>query len=241
MYEAGLTRWGQVSRLSDGQISEVLAWCPEDALDILQANSGTVRNSEDQSGPLVNCQSTGTSFPVSAGDLPVLSMQVTNSPDRSSESSEFLVPEDNWESWVAMSLHHYHDLWAEPPVSCWSQQAWESLLQLIPNRERGEEMEIRVPETASLSGLLACPPPTQLEGEGHVEVYYGRGRLEEVEDWATRWQHSGGLLLKGPVIVLPLGPSTGLERRVNQLRAMRNSQGRQMVDHASFVTFRIHI
>ena len=36
-------------------------------------------------------------------------------------------------------------------------------------------------------------------------------------------------------------PSTCLRRRVNQLRAMRNSQGRQVVDHASFVTVREHV
>ena len=50
----------------------------------------SMRTSEDQSGPLVTCTgnpclSTGTSSPVSTGDLPGLSMQVTNGPDRSSE------------------------------------------------------------------------------------------------------------------------------------------------------------
>ena len=49
-----------------------------------------MRTSEDRSGPLVTCtgnpcQSTGTSSPVSTGDLPVLPVQVTNCPDRSSE------------------------------------------------------------------------------------------------------------------------------------------------------------
>ena len=49
-----------------------------------------MRTSEDRSGPLVTCtgnpcQSTGTSSPVSTGDLPVLPVQVTNGPDRSSE------------------------------------------------------------------------------------------------------------------------------------------------------------
>ena len=49
-----------------------------------------MRTSEDRSGPLVTCtgnpcQSTGTSSPVSTGDLPVLPVQVTNVPDRSSE------------------------------------------------------------------------------------------------------------------------------------------------------------
>ena len=49
-----------------------------------------MRTSEDRSGPLVTytgnpCQSTGTSSPVSTGDLPGLSMQVTHGPDRSSE------------------------------------------------------------------------------------------------------------------------------------------------------------
>ena len=48
-----------------------------------------MRTSEDRSGPLVTCtgnpcQSTGTSSPVSTGDLPVLPVQVTNGPDRSS-------------------------------------------------------------------------------------------------------------------------------------------------------------
>ena len=46
--------------------------------------------SEDRSGPLVTCtgnpcKSTGTSSPVSTGDIPVLPVQVTNGPDRSSE------------------------------------------------------------------------------------------------------------------------------------------------------------
>ena len=50
-----------------------------------------MRASEDRSGPLVTCtgnpcQSTGTSSPVSTGDLPVLPVQVTNGPDRSSEA-----------------------------------------------------------------------------------------------------------------------------------------------------------
>ena len=49
-----------------------------------------MRTSEDRSGPLVTCtgnpcQSTGTSSPVSTGDLPVLAMQVTHGPDQSSE------------------------------------------------------------------------------------------------------------------------------------------------------------
>ena len=49
-----------------------------------------MRTSEDRSGPLVTCtgspcQSTGTSSPVSTGDLPVLPVQVANGPDRSSE------------------------------------------------------------------------------------------------------------------------------------------------------------
>ena len=49
-----------------------------------------MRTSEDRSGPLVTCtgnpcQSTDTSSLVSTGDLPGLSMQVTNGPDRSSE------------------------------------------------------------------------------------------------------------------------------------------------------------
>ena len=53
-----------------------------------------MRTSEDRSGPLVTCtgnpcQSTGTSSPVSTGDLPVLPVQVTNGPDR---SSEVLIP-----------------------------------------------------------------------------------------------------------------------------------------------------
>ena len=52
---------------------------------------GPMRASEDQSRPLVTCtgspcQSTGTGSPVSTGDLPVLPVQVTNGPDRSSES-----------------------------------------------------------------------------------------------------------------------------------------------------------
>ena len=51
-----------------------------------------MRTSEDRSGPLATCtctcnpcQSTGTSSPVSTGDLPGLPVQVTNGPDRSSE------------------------------------------------------------------------------------------------------------------------------------------------------------
>ena len=52
--------------------------------------SDAMRTSEDRAGPLVTCtgnpcQSTGTSSPVSTGDLPVLPAQVTNGPDRSSE------------------------------------------------------------------------------------------------------------------------------------------------------------
>ena len=53
-----------------------------------------MRTSEDRSGPLVTCignlcQSKGTSSPVSTGDIPVLPVQVTNGPDR---SSELLIP-----------------------------------------------------------------------------------------------------------------------------------------------------
>ena len=49
----------------------------------------SMRNQEDRSGTLVTCtgnpcQSTGTSSPVSTGDLPVLPVQVTNSLDQSS-------------------------------------------------------------------------------------------------------------------------------------------------------------
>ena len=55
-----------------------------------------MRNPEDRSGPLVTCtgnpyQSAGTSSPVSTGDLPVLPVQVTNGPDR---SSGFLIDPD---------------------------------------------------------------------------------------------------------------------------------------------------
>ena len=49
-----------------------------------------MRTSEDRSGPLVTCkgnpcQSTGSSSPVSTGNLPVLPLQVTNDPDQSFE------------------------------------------------------------------------------------------------------------------------------------------------------------
>ena len=55
-----------------------------------RAMADPMRASEDRSGLLVTCtgnpcQSTGTCSPVSTGDLPVLPVQVTNSPDRSSE------------------------------------------------------------------------------------------------------------------------------------------------------------
>ena len=52
-------------------------------------HNSAMRASEDRSGPFVTCpgnpcQSTGTSSRVSTGDLPVLPVQVTNVPDRSS-------------------------------------------------------------------------------------------------------------------------------------------------------------
>ena len=62
-----------------------------------------IRDSKDWSRPLVTCtgnpcQSTGTSSPVSTGDLPVLPLQVTNGPGGSSgfliEGSCLLVLKD---------------------------------------------------------------------------------------------------------------------------------------------------
>ena len=71
-----------------------------------------MRTSEYRSGPLVTCtgnpwQSTGTSSPVSTGDLPVLSMQVTNGPDRSSEVL-IVLPAAAWaEGWRGACTQMY--------------------------------------------------------------------------------------------------------------------------------------
>ena len=79
----------------------LLSWCDEDNASwtmislynewVSRIRHDSMRASEDRSGPLVTCkgipcQSTGTSSPVSTGDLHVLPVQVTNSLDRSSEA-----------------------------------------------------------------------------------------------------------------------------------------------------------
>ena len=63
---------------------------------------------------------------------------------------------------------------------------------------------------------------------------------EEEGEPTEGYEEQSGQANGGPCQLCDV-PSTCLRRRVNQLRAMRNSQGRQVVDHASFVTFRVHV
>ena len=74
-----------------------------------------MKNSEDWSRPLVTCtgnpcQSTGTSSPVSTGNLPVLPVKVTNCPDR---SFGFLITHSPRGRGVNAPIHFYYVLHAK--------------------------------------------------------------------------------------------------------------------------------
>ena len=133
--------------------------------------------------------------------------------------------------YVYMYMRTYSDLWGDPPASCWSHQAWTSLIQLVLHHWGGEGwLVIDVPFTAPLRGLMACLTSTQLSGGGKIEVWWGEASLEEVEDWVDRWQAVGGLLLYSTNIVLPSGVSeTSLKARTDRLEEVRNGRGQEMV------------
>ena len=182
MYAAGPSRWGDVKTYRDGQINEMLAWCPEDMVEVLQAHTHTHHQL-------------------------------------------------SWEDVVVMDMLSYSDLLGDPPASCWSQQAWTSLLQLVPHHWEGEgRLEIWVTVTAPLRGLMACLSPTQLSEGGKIQVSWGEASLEEVEDWVDRWQAAGGLMLGYTHIVLPSDVSeASLKARTDKLEEVRNGRGQEMV------------
>ena len=147
-------------------------------------------------------------------------------------------PQHTWGEGVIMHIDHHRDLWGEPAESCWSQQAWTSLLQLVPHYwGRGEGLSVRVPHTAPLRGLIACLTSTQLSGGGGIYVYYGQASLVDVEDWVTRWQGTGGFQLRWTHIVLPSGESeASLRARTDSLCKVRGSWGERMVDEPQWIT-----
>ena len=139
----------------------------------------------------------------------------------------------SWEDGVYMDMRSYSDLWGDPPASCWSQQAWTSLLQLVHHHRGREEgrLAIQVTDTAPLRGLMACLTPIPLSEGGKIEVWWGKASLEEVEDWVDRWQAAGGLLLYKTHIVLPSDVSEdSLKARTDRLREVRDVRGEEMVD-----------
>ena len=137
----------------------------------------------------------------------------------------------SWEDEVYMDIGYNSLLWGEPPASCWSQQAWTSLLQLVPHhRGRDRRLQIWVTDTAPLRGLMACLSPTQLSEGGGIVVGCGEASLEEVEDWVDRWQAARGLRLSYTHIVLPGGVSeASLKARRDRLREVRDVRGEKMV------------
>ena len=144
----------------------------------------------------------------------------------------------SWKNVVNMDMLSYSLLWGEPPASCWSQQAWTSLLQLVPHHwGRDRRLEIWATDTAPLRGLMACLTPTQLSGGGQIQVQFGETSLEEVEDWVDRWQAAGGLRLNETNFVLPCGVSkASLRARTIRLREVRDVWGVKMVCHPRWRT-----
>ena len=136
----------------------------------------------------------------------------------------------SWEDVVVMNMFSYSNLWGDPPASCWSHQAWTSLLQLVLHHwAREEGLVIQVTDTAPLRGLMDLSP-TQLSGGGGIDVCYGEASLEEVEDWVDRWQAAGGLQLLWTHIVLPSGVSeASLKARTDRLKEVMDSRGQEMV------------
>ena len=139
---------------------------------------------------------------------------------------------------VEIYITWFHDLWGKPPESCWSQQAWTSLLQLVTHHwGTGEELQIFVPPTAPLRGLIACLTPTQLPGDWEIDLLCGEASLEEVEDLVDRWQATGGLQLLWTHIVLPSGVSEdSLKARTDKLREVGYGRGEKMVNDPQFIT-----
>ena len=77
---------------------------------------------------------------------------------------------------------------------------------------------------------MACLSPTQLSGDGKIQVMFGEASLEEVEDWVDRWQAAGGMLLVMTHIVLPSGVSeASLKARTDRLREVRDGRNEEMV------------
>ena len=138
----------------------------------------------------------------------------------------------SWTDEVDMDIVYDSDLWGDPPASCWSLHTWTSLLQLVPHhREWKGWLQIQVPDTAPLRGLMACLTPTQLSGGGKIEVYCGEASLEEVEDWVDRWQAAGGLRLYATHIVLPSGVrEASLRARTDRLKEVRDGRDEEMVE-----------
>ena len=165
----------------------------------------------------------------------------------------------SWEDEVYMDMLSNSLPWGDPPASCWSQQAWTSLLQLVPHHWGGEStlgidvpntaplvphhwgrdrrLVIGVTYTAPLRGLMACLTPTQLSRGGEIKVMFGEASLEEVEDWVDRWQAARGLRLSYTHIVLPGGVSeASLKARTQRLKEVRDSRGLVMVDGQQWIT-----
>ena len=144
----------------------------------------------------------------------------------------------SWKDQVIMNMYYNNYLWGEPPASCWSHQAWTSLLQLVLHHwVREEGLEILVSDTAPLRGLMPCLTPTRLSGGGMIQVFYGKASLEEVEDLVDRWQAAGGLRLVMTHIVLPSDVSeASLKARTHRLEEVRDVRGEKMVDYPEWRT-----
>ena len=139
----------------------------------------------------------------------------------------------SWVDEVTMAMDHYNNLWGDQPASCWSQQAWTSLIQLVLHHwGRDRRLEIWVTDTAPLRDLMACLTTTQLSGGRGIQVMSGEASLEEVEDWVDRWQAAGGLRLRYTHIVLPCGVSEdSLKARTHRLEEVRDVRGWWMVNY----------
>ena len=92
---------------------------------------------------------------------------------------------------LIIDFNMYTELWGVPETSRWSQQAWASLLQVLPDRGKETELYIVVASTVPLTGLLVCTPPIYLQQVRNITVRGGTADLHTTREYEGRCRRAG--------------------------------------------------
>ena len=110
-------------------------------------------------------------------------------------------------TFLIINMTKYTGLWGVPETSHWSQQAWASLLQVLPDRGK-TILSIELANSVPLTGLLAILTPTNLPTICYVKVAGGTADLHTAEEWVDRLNEEGVLNsfdISETTIVVPPG------------------------------------